>query len=348
MAHNRRRAKKASPRPHDIDLSADNVSNDSDYSRSSSPESQGGSDQHSSDPTPVPSDDEQPHARSSQAKNARSPHWQSWEDRYLAQAVDETRPFLLPPSERKAGWNRTADVLYRNSCAAGPRFTSERSGSACKNRFMKLMKEHKKGETESRMKTGAVEEISEHIKLMTELQAIMDDHNDSAKKFSGKSKQKSAIEAKAGQELWDAAMMGLARREGLIDVSELDGSSIREKQGQRKRRRPLLPSNHQNRTCSLEGNDSEVEPPPKRRRRSTIQDVLQQRNEEDCKRLKEARMRADRQHGDLLHAQNATLNAITNPTNEIKGFCEDNPATRDAADSSRTTEILAQLVTKKF
>lgn len=99
------------------------------------------------------------------------------------------------------------------------------------------------------MKTGAVEEISEHIKvsfrtfpwfpthslqLMTDLQAIMDDHNDSAKEFSGKSKQKSAIEAKAGQELRDAAMTGLARREGLIDVSELDGSSIREKQGQRK------------------------------------------------------------------------------------------------------------------
>lgn len=29
-------------------------------------------------------------------------------------------------------------------------------------------------------------------------------------------------------------MTGLVRREGLIDVSELDGSSIREKQGQRK------------------------------------------------------------------------------------------------------------------
>jgi hypothetical protein len=182
MAHNRRRAKKASPRPHarrstrlqdkereereksaeieavadpaeseregsppwvDIDFSADNVSNDSDCSRSSSPESQGGNDQHGSDPTPAPLDDEQPHARPSQAKNARSPHWQSWQDRYLALAVDETCPFLLPPSEREAGWNRTADVLYRNSCAAGPRSTIERSGSACKNRFMKLMKEHK-------------------------------------------------------------------------------------------------------------------------------------------------------------------------------------------------------------
>jgi hypothetical protein len=53
--------------------------------------------------------------------------------------------------------------------------------SACKNRFMKLMTEHKvcrspvssisayiflqKGETESRVKTGAVEEVSEHIKV---------------------------------------------------------------------------------------------------------------------------------------------------------------------------------------
>lgn len=59
-------------------------------------------------------------------------------------------------------------------------------------------------------------------------------------------------------------------------------------------------------------------------------------------------MRADRQHGDLLHAQNATRNAITNLTGEIKGLREDNRATRDAADSSRTTEILAELVAKKF
>lgn len=117
---------------------------------------------------------------SAQAAKARSPRWQSWQDRYLAQAVDKIRPFLLPASEREEGWNRTAQVLLEDSRRVGSRSTVDRTGSACKNRFTKLMKEHKvctyphfgscltssqKGETESRMKTGAVEEVSEHLKV---------------------------------------------------------------------------------------------------------------------------------------------------------------------------------------
>jgi hypothetical protein len=99
------------------------------------------------------------------------------------------------------------------------------------------------------MKTGAVEQISDHLKvsftwfprftahsfqLMTDLQAIMDDHVDTAKESSTKLKQKADLEEKAGKELRDAAMVGLARSEGLIDVSTLDGATAREKQGQRK------------------------------------------------------------------------------------------------------------------
>jgi hypothetical protein len=124
---------------------------------------------------------EQPRDESRTARTRCSPRWQSWQDRYLTQAVDQTRPFLLPSSERKEGWNRTADVLLRDSSTVGARSTVDRTGLACKNRFMKLMKERKvcrspvssilayillqKGETESRMKTGAVEEVSEHIKV---------------------------------------------------------------------------------------------------------------------------------------------------------------------------------------
>jgi hypothetical protein len=72
------------------------------------------------------------------------------------------------------------------------------------------------------------------FQLMTELQAIIDDHQGSAKDSTAKSKRKTIIEDQAGHQLRDAAMKGLARREGLIDVSELDGASFREKQGQRK------------------------------------------------------------------------------------------------------------------
>ena len=69
---------------------------------------------------------------------------------------------------------------------------------------------------------------------MTELQAIMDDYQVSTKESSAKSKHKADIKDKAGKEFCDAAMKGLAHSEGLIDVAELDGASVREKQAQRK------------------------------------------------------------------------------------------------------------------
>ncbi|KAJ6601928.1 hypothetical protein DFH09DRAFT_1069474 [Mycena vulgaris] len=279
-------------------------------------------------------DEEPSQAPSAHATNARSPRWVSWQDRYLAQAVDQIRPFLLPPSEREEGWNRTAEVLHQDSSAVGERSTVDRSGSACKNRFMRIMREHRKGETESRMKTGAVEEVSEHIKVST-------------KESSAKSKHKADIEDKAGMELRDAAMKGLARSEGLIDVSELDGASVREKQGQRKRARaPLASSSHHNR-ASKESN-SDVGPPPKRRRHNVLHGVLEQRNKEDTKRLNDARARADQHHSELLQAQNATLSCLKDLTSEIRGLREDNRAPRDTGESSRTTEILAELIAKKF
>ncbi|KAJ7344002.1 hypothetical protein DFH08DRAFT_216293 [Mycena albidolilacea] len=163
------------------------------------------------------------------------------------------------------------------------------------------------------MKTGAVEEISDHVKLMTSLQAIMEDHAVLAKESSSQSKKKADIEGKAGKELWDAAMMGLARSEGLIDVSQLEGASVREKQGQRKRaRRPLSPSKHHNRARSSDDASSDIEPLPKRRRPNwLIHDVLQRRNDEDTARLQDARSHADRQHDELLHTQNQTRTSFS-------------------------------------
>ncbi|KAF8209922.1 hypothetical protein K438DRAFT_197629 [Mycena galopus ATCC 62051] len=197
------------------------------------------------------------------------------------------------------------------------------------------------------MKTGDVEEVSEHIKIMTELQAIMDDHQVSTKESSAKSKHKVDIEDKAGKEFRDAAMKALARSEGLIDISELDGASVREKQGQRKRARPPLASSSHHNHASKES-ISDVEPPSKRRRRNVLHDILEQRNKEDTQRLNDARARADQHHNELLQAQNATLSCLKDLTSEIRGLREDNRAPRDAGDSSRTTEILAELIAKKF
>jgi hypothetical protein len=51
---------------------------------------------------------------------------------------------------------------------------------------------------------------------------------------SAASRKKDSVKVKAASELRDAAMKGLVRREALTDVAQLEGASLREKQGQRK------------------------------------------------------------------------------------------------------------------
>jgi hypothetical protein len=57
--------------------------------------------------------------------------------------------------------------------------------------------------------------------------------------------------------------------------------------------------------------------------------------------------RADQQHNEMLQVQNATVDVLKDLTTEIKGLRQDN-RTRDTGESSRTTQILAELVAKKF
>jgi hypothetical protein len=64
--------------------------------------------------------------------------------------------------------------------------------------------------------------------------------------------------------------------------------------------------------------------------------------------LQDARSHADQQHDALLHTQNQTLDVLLNLTNEVKGLREDNRARRDVGEASRTTELLAEIVAKKF
>jgi hypothetical protein len=104
-------------------------------------------------------------------------------------------------------------------------------------------------ETQLRMKTGKVEEVSEHIKVLVVSFVISSDsfalahdkspsnHGRSSQFGEGnlaKSKRKADLEDKAGEVLRDMAMRGLVRTKGLLDISELDSASICEKQGQRK------------------------------------------------------------------------------------------------------------------
>lgn len=50
---------------------------------------------------------------------------------------------------------------------------------------------------------------------------------------SKRMKAKKVAEKKASEELRDASMKGLVRREGLSDITQLDDASQREKQAQR-------------------------------------------------------------------------------------------------------------------
>lgn len=110
-----------------------------------------------------------------------------------------------------------------------------------------------------------------------------------------------------------------------------------------------MPSEHHNRTQFSDDENSDDEPPQKRRRRNQpLHAILQCRNDEDTRRLKDARRHADRQHDELLHAQNQTLGVLLGLTKEVKGMREDNRAARDGREGSRTTQILAELVAKKF
>jgi hypothetical protein len=49
----------------------------------------------------------------------------------------------------------------------------------------------------------------------------------------------------------------------------------------------------------------------------------------------------------MLQVQNATIDVLKDLTTEIKGLRQDNRA-HNTGESSRTTQILAELVAKKF
>jgi hypothetical protein len=69
---------------------------------------------------------------------------------------------------------------------------------------------------------------------LTNIAALINDHKIERKQQTGAAKTRAATETAAVLELCDAAMKGTVRHETLIDVSELDGSTLRKRQGQRK------------------------------------------------------------------------------------------------------------------
>nr|GAT50471.1 predicted protein [Mycena chlorophos] len=170
-----------------------------------------------------------------QANNARTGRWLSWEDRALARMVEKHRPFNAgrgPDLER--AWDELAVKLESDSRQDPKSNVIQRSGAACKARFLKLLKHHKAEETRSLQKTGADELVDAYIQVMTDLVQLFDAKETIKKEKSVVAQKKMNAETQAALELRDAAMKGRVRREDLSDIARLEGTSIREKQGQRK------------------------------------------------------------------------------------------------------------------
>ena len=71
------------------------------------------------------------------------------------------------------------------------------------------------------------------VQIMTEIAQLYNDQSDDVQSKSTKAKEKKNAEETGSKELCDASMHGLVPRERLLDITQLEGSSNREKQAQK-------------------------------------------------------------------------------------------------------------------
>lgn len=82
-----------------------------------------------------------PALQSVAAARRSTPNWRAFEDRFLAVALLEHRPFMASRKDTKEAWEATANAVFEK-CAATATDTHppiRRSGPACKTRFLKLI-----------------------------------------------------------------------------------------------------------------------------------------------------------------------------------------------------------------
>ncbi|KIJ24057.1 hypothetical protein M422DRAFT_275258, partial [Sphaerobolus stellatus SS14] len=246
----------------------------------------------------------------SQSKNASSPRWLPWQDRFLAAEVIKLRPFLENRRDTLQAWEQLADTLHKDSRRTGTMI--DRTGPACRQRFKKILQAHKQNETRSLQKTGTDEEVDEHVQNMTDIVALVDAHEEEKTQKSFSVKQRKSTEKEAALELRKASMLGIVNREKLSDVSQLDGASVREKQGQRKRKRQSAGSS--------DDNKENIPTIAKRSRgQSAIERVLEQRQVKDTKLLQEVREWED-------HHQQEIVGGIDRLSNSIAALVDLNKA----------------------
>ncbi|KIJ24504.1 hypothetical protein M422DRAFT_274704 [Sphaerobolus stellatus SS14] len=167
-----------------------------------------------------------------QLQNASSPQWKPWQDHFLPSEALNLRPFLEHRRDTQHAWDCLANVLRKDSKRTGVEIN--RTGSACRHRFYKIIDAHWKSEMKSLQKTGTEEEVDEHIKNITKLVSLIDAHDDAKLHKASTEKQQKSTEQQAALDLWKSSMMGMVNCNTLSDVSELEDAAIREQQGQRK------------------------------------------------------------------------------------------------------------------
>ncbi|THU89561.1 hypothetical protein K435DRAFT_802630 [Dendrothele bispora CBS 962.96] len=267
-----------------------------------------------------------------QSRNARAPKWRPWQDRYLVKMVDQLRPFEANRHEANEAWDNLAFELLEESTEKDENNPVDRTGTACRSRFFLLVKFHEAEQTRSKQKTGTDEEVSEHIRLLDDLVEQVHANKIEGRNTSAQAQKKADMEKQAGLEIRDAAMRGIAQRENLTDIAD-ENAPLRERQGQRKRRRSSS-------EASEKGNI-------KKGRYSKLEEVLTQHNRDDEERLKEAHERDEMHHQEILEVQNRTIDVLKDLNESIKDMHRESQELRhrDRETQHQQSQLLASLAT---
>ncbi|KAJ7856803.1 hypothetical protein B0H14DRAFT_3448196 [Mycena olivaceomarginata] len=253
---------------------------------------------------------------SQQVLNARSGHWNPSQDRLLVVQTHADRPFLHHRRSRGEAWEDVASSLRLASAnSGGPNSCITRSGEACRVRFNLLRKKYKADEARSLQKTGTDEEVDEFIKLLGKLCALADAENTPGTKAA---MHKTDVEGRAGRELRDASMTGLVRGDGLVDVASLDGATVRERQGQRGKKRKHGDSDQENQSQSLNSASKR-----RKRKDTALKDILNQRIESDQAALQQCAKQDHERHIQQLAALNKLTDAMQGVNDNICGLREE-------------------------
>ncbi|KAJ6557785.1 hypothetical protein B0H19DRAFT_1261383 [Mycena capillaripes] len=246
-----------------------------------------------------------------QAQNARSPLWQPWQDRLLITQVDADRPFEQPRRSRRAAWGATADSMASASAQQGPNSYFTRSGEACRARFKFLINKYKADQARSLQKTGTDEEVDEFMELLGDLCSLIDAESATTER----SRKKTDLETVAGLELRDASMRGLVKGDQLVDVTTLEGASVRERQAQRGKKRKSHDDNKENRSQSRNARS-------KRRKRThtALDDVLNQRIEEDKAALEACSKQDAEKHTQQMNVLTKLADCIQGINDRLSGL----------------------------